>query len=172
MFDLAALANIAEIVSTLTVLAGGVFAVIQLHEYRISRRDGSTAELMRSFHDPEFARALRLVNELPDGCSAADLRARGAEYEEAAIIIATRFEAMGLLVFKAVTSFSIVRELAGGLTIVMWRKLECWARDIRGAHGQEFWGEWFQWLAERLAEHGDHKKTPAYVQWAHWQPRS
>jgi hypothetical protein len=172
MIDHAQLANVAEVVSALTVLAGGVFAVIQLREYRIARRNSSTAELMRSFYDPEFARAVRLINQLPDGCTAAELRSRGAEYEEAAIIIATRFETIGLLAFKAITSFSMVRDLLGGMTIILWRKLEGWAFEIRSAHAQASWAEWFQWLAERLAEQGDGSKPPAYVRWARWKPRS
>jgi hypothetical protein len=128
---------------------------------------------MRSFYDPEFARAVRLINEVPDGCSAAELRGRGAEYEEAALIIATRLETIGLLVFKAITSFSMVRELLGGMTIVMWRKLEHWTLDVRSRNAQPSWAEWFQWLAERLAEQsGDKEAQPAYVRWARWKPRS
>jgi hypothetical protein len=128
---------------------------------------------MRSFYDPEFARAMRLIKALPDGCRASELRAKGADYEEAAIIISTRFETIGLLAFKEITSFSMVREIVGGVAVVMWRKLERWASDVRSEQGQPSWAEWFQWLAERLVEYSGGKEAqPAYVRWTSWRPRS
>jgi hypothetical protein len=173
MADLNMLANFADIVSCAAVVGGAAFAVVQLREYRTQRRENAAAELVRSFYNPEFVRSVRLIRPLPDGCTAAELRAKGTEYEEAAILISFAYETMGLLVFRGVTPFSIVEELTGGLAVLMWRKLERWQEDVRVESAQESWAEWFQWLVERLEAHAREKKQkPAYEAFSGWRPTS
>jgi hypothetical protein len=173
MADLHTLANLAEIVSGATVIGGAGFALVQLRQYRTQRRDNAAVELVRSFYNPEFARAVRLIRPLPDGCAAADLRAKGPEYEEAAILVSFAFETMGLLVFRGVTPFSIVEELTGGLALLMWRKLQAWQREVRIESSQESWAEWFQWLADQLEIQARSKGAkPAYEAFSSWRPNS
>jgi hypothetical protein len=121
MTDVDSLAKLADILSGAAVIGGAAFAIVQLRDYRRQRRENAAAELVRSFYNPEFARAVRLIRLLPDGCPGVDLRAKGAEYEEAAILVSFAFETIGLLVFRGVTPFSIVEELTGGLAVLMWR---------------------------------------------------
>ena len=131
------------------------------------------AELMRSFYSPELARAVHLVRQAPDSVSAADLRAMGEEYEQAAILVCTTYETIGLLTFREIASFTLVRELTGGLAVVMWRKLSRWLDDVREEQRQPSWAEWFQWLAERLNEWAEEKQPePAHIREAAWRPRS
>jgi hypothetical protein len=173
MTDLSVLADLADILSGSAVVGGAAFAVIQLREYRRQRRENAAAELVRSFYDPDFARSVRLIRLLPDECSAVELRAKGAEYEEAAILVSFAFETIGLLVYRRVTPFSIVEELTGGLAILMWQKLERWQRDVRAENSQESWAEWFQWLAERLRECSRSEgKRPAHEAYSDWRPTS
>lgn len=173
MADLSTLANFADILSGAAVVGGAAFAVIQVREYRTQRRENAAAELVRSFYNPEFARSVRLIRTLPDGCTAAELRAKGPEYEEAAILVSFAYETIGLLVFRGVTPFSIVEELTGGLAVLMWRKLEGWEEDVRVESAQESWAEWFQWLVERLeARAREKKQKPAYEAFSRWRPTS
>ena len=58
MIDLATLANIAEILGGLTIVAGAVFAVVQIREFRAQRREVVAVEMIRSFHDPDVWRVL------------------------------------------------------------------------------------------------------------------
>ena len=171
--DLNGLANIAEIVSTVTVVGGAVFAVIQLRQFRQQRLDAAAVQLARTFYDSEFAQAVLLLRNLPDDVPAAELRGRGSEFEAAAIKICTIYETVGLLVFNDMMSFSMVRELTGGIAVVLWRKLRRWTAEIRAEQSQPSWAEWFQWLAERLgAQHESKEAQPAYVRHAKWRPRS
>lgn len=173
MADLNTLANFADIVSGAAVVGGAAFAIIQLREYRTQRRENAAAELVRSFYNPEFARSVRLIRLLRDGCTAAELRERGAEYEEAAILISFAYETIGLLVFRRVTPFSIVEELTGGLALLMWRKLQRWEEDVRVESAQESWAEWFQWLVEQLEAHAREKnQKPAHETFSGWRPTS
>jgi hypothetical protein len=170
--DLATFANIAEIFGALTIVGGVVFAVVQIREFRAQRREVVAVELTRSFHDPELAHAVNLIRELPDGVSAEELRSKGLEYERAAVMISTTYEAIALLVFRDMASFSMVRDLTGGLTVVMWRKLAHWMDSVRAEQAQPSWAEWFQWLAEQLARESDQKeRNPAYRKFADWRPR-
>ena len=172
MSDLNSLANIAEILSTLTVIGGALFAAIQIREFRRQRRDAAAVQLAQTFYQPEFAHAVQLLRQLPDDVSAADLRASGPDCEVAAIIVCTRYETLALMVFDEMMSFSLVRQLTGGLVVVLWRKLRRWNEQIRIEQSQPSWAEWFQWLAERLDEQGDGKEAqPAYLKHAQWRPR-
>ena len=172
MEDLATLANLAEILGAFTIVVGVVFAVVQIREYRTQRREAVAVELIRSFHDPQLAHSVNLIRELPDGVSAEELRSRGPEYEKAAVMVSTTYETIAFLVFREMTSFSMVRELTGGLAVVMWRKLARWTDAVRQAQAQPSWAEWFQWLAEQLTREGEQKESnPAYVRFAEWRPR-
>ncbi|HET9342564.1 MAG TPA: hypothetical protein VFO25_06595 [Candidatus Eremiobacteraceae bacterium] len=85
-----------------TAIMGLVIAVTafvgldQLRQLREQRRDSATVELVRTFQDVDFTRAVGLVFTLPSGISATDLRAQGREYEEAARLVALRFESLGV----------------------------------------------------------------------------
>jgi hypothetical protein len=172
MADLATLANIAEILGALTIIGGLVFAIIQIREFRAQRRETVAVELLRSFHDPQLAHAVNLIRELPDGVSAEELQSRGPEYEKAAVMVSTTYETIAFLVFREMTSFSMVRELTGGLAVVMWRKLARWTDAVRREQAQPSWAEWFQWLAEQLTREAEQKESnPAYTRFAEWRPR-
>jgi hypothetical protein len=171
MADLATLANIAEILGALTIVGGVIFAVVQIREFRAQRREAVAVQLLRSFHDPQLAQAVNLIRGVPDAVSADELRAKGPEYERAAVMISTTYETIAFLVFRKMTSFSMVRELTGGLAVVMWRKLARWTDTVRQEQAQPSWAEWFQWLAEQLVRDGDEKEAqPAYQKFADWRP--
>jgi hypothetical protein len=172
MTDLNTIANVSEIVGGLAIVIGGIFAVVQLQELREQRRQAAAVELVRTFSEQAHANAANLIRELPDAASVELLRARGHEYERAAMMIAMTYETIGLLVFRGMASFSIVRELVGGITVVMWRKLEPWVHAIRREQDQRSFAEWFQWLAEQLGrESADKEAHPAYESHAQWRPR-
>jgi hypothetical protein len=172
MADLATIADLAEILGGLALLTGGAFAVVQLREFREQRRQAAAVELVRSFGEPAHANAVKLIQELPDGAPAELLRAKGPEYERAATMMAITYETIGLLVFREMASFAMVRELTGGLTVVMWRKLGPWVQTVRDEQGHRSFAEWFQWLAEQLGREGAEKEAhPAYERYAGWRPR-
>jgi hypothetical protein len=170
--DLTTLADIAEIAGGLAIISGGVFAVVQLREFREQRRQAVAVELVRVFGEPAHANAVNLILELPDRASAELLRSKGREYERAATMIAITYETIGLLVHREMASFAMVRDLTGGLTVVMWRKLSAWVATVRAEQSHRSFAEWFHWLAEQLARESPHKEaSPAYERYADWRPR-
>jgi hypothetical protein len=168
--DLETVSSISQIAGALTIVGGTIFGLIQLSELKKQRRDLVAGELMRTFMDVDLGNALTTIKCLRDGVSAEELRRAGPEAERAAVLICTRFETMGLLVFQQIAPFALVVELAGGIIVVMWRKLGPWLEHIRAEQSQPSWAEWFQWLAQQC-ETTKRKTVPAHRRETSWTPR-
>ena len=166
--DLQTAANLAEVIGSFSIAAAIAFGTFQLREFRHRRRDSVAAELMRSFYSADLADAVSLLRSLPDGISAPELREQGPEYERSAVLVTTTFETMGLLTFRRIAPFSLVEELAGGMTVVMWRKVCKWLEAVREEQCQPSWAEWFQWLAEQMLE-VKMEHEPAHVRHRNWR---
>jgi len=149
-FDLQTMANIAELLGAISIVMALTFSAFQIREFKKRRRDSVAVGLMQSFYNADLAHAVALLRLLPDGTSAERLREQGPQYEESAILITTTFETMGLLVHRGIAPFSLVEQLAGGMAVVMWRKVCSWLETVREEQSQPSWAEWFQWLAEEL----------------------
>ena len=164
------LANIAELLGGISIVVALTFSAFQIREFKMRRRDSVAAGLMQSFYSADLAHAVALLRLLPDGIPARELRERGLEYEEAAILVTTTFETMGLLVHRGIAPFSLVEELAGGMVVVMWRKLSSWLDAVSEEQNQPSWAEWFQWLADQL-QAVEGSKAPAHVRFKDWHLR-
>ena len=161
-FNLETMANIAELLGGISIVVALTFSVFQIREFKLRRRDSVAAGLMQSFYSADLAHAVSLLRPLPDGISADELREKGPQYEEAAILVTTTFETMGFLVHRGIAPFSLVEELAGGMAVVMWRKLSSWLVTVSEEQNQPSWAEWFQLLAKQLiAVEGRNK--PVYL---------
>lgn len=167
--DLNTLSQVAEVLGGVAVVTAVIFGVIQLRQFQQQRRDLAAVELMRTLQDSEFTRAFHLIYSLPDGLQAADIRAKGTEYEAAAFTICARFETVGLLVFRGNIPFQLVEELVGGLVIKLWQRLLPWVEDVRAEQGHEILWEWYQWLAEQFEKGKRTEQTPAFEQHRDWQ---
>ena len=159
----------AEIIGAGTILTAVVFGVFQVHQFRIQQRNAVATEIMQSFYNRDLAHAVFLVRQFPDGVSAEELRAKGADYEEAAIVVAMTLETMGLLMFKRIAPYDLVFDLVGGLAPVMWRKLSVWAETVRTEQDHPTWAEWFQWLAQTTEERKV-SSNPAFIEHKDWKP--
>jgi hypothetical protein len=163
------IANIAEIIGASTIVTGLIIGWIQLRYYRIQRTEAIAQNLMQTFYSRDLARSISLMQNLPDGIGLVELRARGREYEEAAVIVTTAFETMGILVFKGIAPIELVADLAGGVISTMSRRLQTFQDEIRVEQDQPSWGEWFEWLGEQV-ERIKSEEAPAYIRYREWRP--
>lgn len=171
--DLTTLANLAEVIGAVVVVGGIAFGVIQLQQLRLQRRTGAAIEVASSFQDAAFARALRIVLSLPCDLDAKGLRAKGTEYEDAAMLVSLTVESVGLMVHRRMVSLHMVWELMGGVLLGAWCRLEGWTRDTRTETGRDKFNEWMQWLAEQLERHkAECDPEPVYLRYSNWLPRS
>ncbi len=172
MNDLSQLANLAEILGVVIVLGGVAFAVLQMRQYRQQRREMAAIELFRFFGSPHFTDAYQNILDLPDNLSAAELRQRFPDREGCAMLISTTMENIGVMTHQRIVPYVVVNNLMGHSTIVLWRKLEHWAQDIREKHRNPAAFEWFQWLAEMLERCDDPDEPPAFEAFRDWRPTS
>ena len=159
------LANIAEIAGGIMIVGGAIFGMIQLRELKQQRTNAIASDLMKTFYSTDLSNAVSMLHELPDGASISEIRAKGPEYERAAVLVSTTFETMGLLVFEGIAPYRLVQQLAGGMIVSMWHKLQRWMEDLRVEQSQPSWAEWFQWLALQMEETKE-ETAPAYVKYA------
>jgi hypothetical protein len=160
--SLADLASLAEILGTCSIITGLLFGTYQIRAHRTKLRNTIAVELSNTFLNAELARAVALLHRLPDDSDGQQLRTAGPEFEQAAVVVTTSFETMGLLVHRGVADLDLVMDLAGGMVGSMYRKLHRWVEWTRAEQNQPSWAEWFEWLAS----HSDCKQplapTPAH----------
>ena len=170
MTDLSRLANMAEILGAIIVVGGLFFAMLQMRQLRQQRRELAAIELFRFFGNPQFSEAYRAVLSLPDGLDLAEIKKQHPDAENAAMLISTTMENIGVMTFRRIVPFLVVNNLVGTSTIILWRKLERWAGDLRRSHDNPAAFEWFQWLAEKLEEYETCGQAPAYEAFRDWKP--
>jgi hypothetical protein len=166
--DLETVSLVSQIIGSVTIVGGAIFALIQFYEVRRQRHEQRAAELMQGFMDANFADAVARIRLLPDGVSAEELRNAGPEVERDAVRVCMGLETMGLMVYRRILPLELVVELAGGMSVMIWRKLGPWLVQTRMEQQQPSWAEWFQWLAQQCARHKE-QRAPAYER-VDWKP--
>ena len=78
------------------------------------------------------------------------------------------FESMGLLVHTNLASFDLIQNLAGGLTLTVWKKLHCWVEGTREFESNPGFAEWVEWLVNQV-ESKDAIVAPAYIAYKDWE---
>ncbi len=168
-FNLETWANIADIIGAGSIITGLIVGWIQIRHLRRQQRDAVAINLAQTFYGPELAKALALLQPLPQGISLAEMRAMGELYDEAAVTVVTSFETMGLLVYKRIAPLDLVLDLAGGIVSTMRKKLERWQYDLREELEQPSWGEWFEWLGDQALKLKS-ATEPAHIRCKNWTP--
>ena len=171
MESLAVLANIAEIIGVIIVVGGLFFAVLQLRQFRQQQRELAAIELFRFYGNPQFSQAMNRVMHMPDGMTASELRRDDNGLEDAAMLISSTMENIGVMTHQRIVPFMVVNHLIGASVVILWAKLQPWISVLREETDNEYMFEWFQWLADRLATHGDTDMRPAYEAFSDWAPR-
>ncbi len=168
-FSLATWANIADIIGAASIVTGLVVGWIQIRHLRRQQRDAIAINLAQTFYSSALAKAIGLLQPVPQGVSLAQLRAMGAVYEKAVVTVVNSFETMGLLAFKRIAPMDLVMDLAGGIVLTMCTKLQRVQVELREELQQPSWGEWFQWLGDQAAKLKVDAE-PAHVTHKDWTP--
>jgi hypothetical protein len=170
MQDITLIANMAEIIGVVIVIGGLLFAMLQTRQFRQQRREMAAIELLRFFGSPSFADAYRTILLMPEGMSAEEIRSGVPELEKSAMLIGTTMENIGVMTYQRIVPFMVVNNLVGSSAVILWRKLEGWVGALREDIGEPYAFEWFQWLADRLADDYGDDPRPAYVAHKDWKP--
>ena len=171
MENLAVMANIAEIVGGTIVVVGLIFAVLQMRHLREQRREMAAIELFRFYGNPSFTRAVNRVLHMQDGLSAEEIRRDHNGLEDAAMLIGSTMENIGVMTHQRIVPFKVVNHLIGASTLILWRKLEPWTAKLREETDNDYLFEWFQWLAVQLDQYDKDIQRPAYEAYSDWVPK-
>jgi len=143
----------ADVVNTLAVTAGVAFAATQLFDIRRQRKREAMLGLVRSFQSADFTTALRRVNSLPDDADRDAIRnVLGPDGEDEVFLVGLTWESLGVLVFRREIAMELIDDFFSGAITVSWRKLRAFVEEDRHDLDRATVWEWFQWLADRVAE--------------------
>ena len=165
------LSTFANVINAVAVTAGVIFAVVQIRDYRRHRQRDAMLNLVRSFQNPTFARALRRVVELPSGATAKEISEKlGPEGEDLMVHLTATWETIGILLFHGELTLEIIDDFFSGPILISWQKLLPYTTYLRAHYQRDTWSEWFQWLAERMAERESKASpVPAYIAHRDWK---
>ena len=160
-----------QAVATATFVAGVIFTVVQLRHARRARDREAALEMLRLIHTPDFAKALRLMYDLPPGLSRDEVERRMGDDMHLVYAMMISWESLGVLVFRRQLDLSLVDDFVSGAIVLSWRKLERYVHEERVARGRATLLEWFQWLAERMIEReAKAPAVPAFEAHRDWRP--
>lgn len=163
------ISEIANLATALAVIVGVVFGILQLRHMAQTRAILASAELVRAMQTPDFTNGVTVIGRLPDGADPAAVNGN-PETLAAALHVGHVLECLGVLVYHRILPLHLVDDLLGGYIRMCWRKLGPQVEARRKELGV-YYGEWTQWLAERLMEHPSPGKLEgAHVSHRAWRP--
>jgi hypothetical protein len=166
--DASTVANIAQAIAVIVAVA---FGIQQLRSLAAVRRREAAFALMQSLQTPQVLRGMLLIDKMPDGLTLADINALPQEQQESLVGLLGVWESLGVLVFEREVSLDVVDDFFSGTILQSWRKLARYVEDLRRHTGRDTRWEWFQWLAERMAERETSAPpVPAHVEHRDWRP--
>ena len=162
--------TILSIISTTAILAGGIFAAIQLRQLNRQRARESALQLLQSFRTPEFLNAVNIVFDLPEGLSRKEIETRLGDKMTSVLVMFGTFESLGILVFRREMDIQLVEDFFSGNIILCGRKFTNYLVEVRKSGNRQTYYEWFQWLFEQVQKR--ELKTPAvpsYIAFRDWK---
>lgn len=166
-----AIADLADILASLGVMVGLVFAGIQLRQFRLSQEREAGLELLHSYQTPSLTRGLQLMFALPDDLSCAEVEAHVGDELQTLWLLMVTWESLGVLVYRGQVELAMVDDFFSGPLLLSWRKLRRYVGEYRAQLQRDTYMEWFQWLAERMQEReAQTPPVPAYVACRTWRP--
>jgi len=143
------LGTVATLVTTVAVLIGVVFGLLELRQANRQRRDQAAVEIVRSVTEESILTAVYKILELPDDADP-ELINGNPQLLNAANHIHFATEMYGSLVFEGVVDLHMLDRMNGSWIRACFERLRKWIESERVAEKRVNVGEWWQWLYERM----------------------
>lgn len=150
---------ILSLISTSTIFAGGIFAVLQLRHLSKQRSRESALQMLQSFRTPGFLAAVDIVFDLPEGLTKKEIEDRLGDKLPSILTLFGTFESLGILIYRRDVEIQLVEDFFSGIIILSGRKLKNYLTEMRDQGNRQTYYEWYQWLYEQLEKR--ESKTPA-----------
>ena len=113
-----------QAVEAVAVVIAVGFAIVQVRQYRREKRREAALELLHSFQTPQFAKALNIVFNLPDGLSKDEIETTVGDDFHLIYALMTTWESLGILVFRGEVDLDLVDDFFSGPIKISWQKLQ------------------------------------------------
>ena len=154
-FDLSAALNL---VTTLAVVLGVIFALVQLRHATRLRRDHAAVDIVRTVQTQEVRFAVGRILKLPDNVDPETIRNDPGLLKDA-LAVDSACEMWGCMVYENVVDHRMLDRMVGGWVRGTWRRLGRWVEAERAETRNPNVGEWWQWLYERIEADPDPGKA-------------
>lgn len=154
MVELGTLADVAEIVGGISVVAGLLYALWEIRRFRAEQRRESGLALWQEIGTSEhWNRALRRVWRLPED---ADPEIIEEDPDRAAAVnqVATTLNIHGILVYEGLAPFDLHARAQAGLHLGVWRRIRRWVAVVEETSDNPQMFVWLRWWIRELAERG------------------
>ena len=165
-----AFTTLLSLLSTSAIVAGGIFAGVQLRQLMKQRARDSALQMLHSFQTPEFLNAINIVFDLPDGLSKKELEERLGDKMTGVLVLFGTFESLCILIFRRQMEIQLVEDFFSGIIILSGKKFMKYLAEVRELSNRQTYYEWFQWLHEQVEKR--ELKTPpipAYLAFRDWK---
>lgn len=164
------LAQVLQIATQLALIASLLFGVISLRQASKQRADKGALDVLSVAVSQDHIRAAYMILDLPDAADP-QLILGTPEIRSAANTIMSQYEYLGILVFQRIVPLDTLDCLVGGVVRAAWNRLRPYIERQREERNLPNIGEWFQWIAERLAQHGRPEKSlGTHIAFRNWKP--
>lgn len=147
-------ATLVNLVSGIAVVAGVVFAVVQLRQANRERRDTAAVTIVGTVQTQEVRQAVRRILELPERVNP-DIVRDDPALLDAALAVDSACEMWGSMVYEGVVDHQLLDRMVGGWVRGTWDRLSLWVEAERTKLDNPNVGEWWQWLVELLENDPD-----------------
>jgi hypothetical protein len=158
------LANLLNLVSTVTLIAALVFTGLQVRAANRARREQAAVTVIQTAALSEnSARFLELLSDIPEDASTTAVENLDEDTRRQIFQFGLRVEVIGYMVFHGLVDIQTVNDLAGGAILSFWSRAKDWSVARRKRTGHDEFFEWCQWLAMQIAQYrATHPYVPAY----------
>jgi hypothetical protein len=160
-----------DILTMVLVLAGAIFAGLEIRHMNRAREHANMLALISSFTSPEFNQALLYVFEMPEGLSKKEVEKHLGSDIKGIYTVMTTLESYGILLHRGEVTIDILDDFFSGPIVLTWQKLSRYIEGLRLESNRETIGEWVQWLAEQMMlRETDGPTVGAHVMYKDWRP--
>ncbi len=159
-----------ELITLITILVGLSFAAMELRQLRSEQESQTVLQLFETIRSDEYIHVNTLLDGIPNGLSATELKSRLSRDELDQILqLQLTWEAIGVLVYRRDVSIEWINELFRFNILRSWDKLSVLTYADREETGYSGINEWHEWLVDRLRSLED-STEPAYEAYDDWTP--
>ena len=145
-------AVILNFVTVMTLIVALAFGVKQTRDFERKRREDATMRVLEQFANEDFAVHILRIGMLEAPVDPAARATMDPKERIQAIAFAQQMETLGVLVADRIIEIDLVEKALGSFVTSAWEKTKPVILAIRAESGDLKTAEYFQWLAERIAE--------------------